>query len=257
MLVRDKDSQIFPPLTWDHGWSLSLQAARYGYASSPSEQFNSIDEYDTVEAVLYGPFPQHVDPRTMDLPKEVAAKFTVATADTPAIGHHLTKSDIEALKTAILAASLHPNHGVPTGRIGWPGKEVFHGCSLSAAQDIEENGILMDRSFKGYLGQAFYVTPSEELARDHYADFSEDEGAVIRFFIKEDARILDLRNLEDSLTWTNSGLPKDTGADNFAFKARQIGIDGVFDRSFDGVAIYNPNILEGYYLIPESKLGFR
>lgn len=245
MITRDKTTKLFPSLVWDHGWKLSLQADRSGYACSPTEAFDNIDDYDTVEAVLYGPFVQNVDPLTLELPAEVASKFSVVTSDGPAIGRFISKSDLEAIKTAIQMASFTPNAGVPQGAIGWPGRSVFHGCSEDSAKDIEDNGILMDRSTRGYFGQAFYVAEDEELAREHYANFAGDNGPVIEFFIKEGAQILDLRNEKDAAFWQDSGLPKQIFDPNFAFMARRKGIDGVYDRSFGGIAIYNASVLDG------------
>jgi hypothetical protein len=62
--------------------------------------------------------------------------------------------------------------------------------------------------------------------------------------IRAGARILDLRNAADAKNWTDSGLERRVGEDGFAALARRTGIDGVYDRSVGGLAIYNPSVLD-------------
>jgi len=122
---------------------------------------------------------------------------------------------------------------------------VYHGTSVEGARDIEENGIDMDKSTKGYFGTGFYVTPDKELARSNYASFSDDEGGVVlEFKIIKKGRVLDLRNEGDWIKWRDSGLDRLKGRDGFDKIAVKAGIDGLYDNSFGGYVIYNPGVLE-------------
>lgn len=104
----------------------------------------------------------------------------------------------------------------------------------------------MDASHKGYLGQGFYVAEEEALARSNYAEFSEEGGgSVLAMTISDTARVLDLRNEMDAKIWNESGLANRVWEDGFARSARLKGVDGVYDRSVGGLAIYNLSVLEG------------
>lgn len=61
--------------------------------------------------------------------------------------------------------------------------------------------------------------------------------------VEEGAKILDLRNAHDSEVYQASGLAQMLGRNDFALNARRKGIDGIYDRSVGGLAIYNPKIL--------------
>jgi hypothetical protein len=239
--------RLFPPQHWDTGWTLSLQADLAGYVCAPRLRLDRLEDYERVEAMITGPFPHPVDPGTLDLPEAVLARFTaLEPGGGPAIGQGLSWAEVDALRAALDRAGLNPNAGVPRGRIGWSGQEVYHGTDPGSAWDILENGVLMDASHKGYLGQAFYVAEEAGLARSNYAEASEDgEGVVLVATIREGARILDLRNAEDAKIWTRLGLAQRVGEDGFARIARRLGVDGVYDRSVGGLAIYDPNALEG------------
>ena len=244
--MTEAPGRLFPARTWDTGWSLSLQADAAGYACTPRRRLDRLEEYDGVEAMISGPFPQPVDPVTLGLPETVLAKFTrLEPGGGPALGLNLTREEVGALIAAIDRAALHPNAGVPSGRIGWAGRDVYHGTDAASARDILENGVLMDASHKGYLGQGFYVAEEAELARSNYAEAAEDgEGTVLVATIREGARILDLRHEADAKIWTRLGLSQRVGEDGFARLARRLGVDGVYDRSVGGLAIYNPDVLE-------------
>jgi len=259
MSTKRIDDRLFPSVTWDHGWSLSLQADRVGYQCSPAERFETLEEYTSVEGVIYGPFAGSVDPRTLDLPEHVANKFLPLEMASPSIGCNLTWDDVEEIKQAILRASLNPNAGIPRGVIGWAMAEVYHGTSADAAVDIVENGIDMTKSGGGYFGQGFYVAEEEALARSNYADFSGDEedGVVIKLEIKDGAQILDMRNAMDADFWVTSGLASSIGERDFAARAVRAGVDGLYDRSFGGLAIYNPEAVECLGLVPDSRPGFK
>lgn len=250
---EEAPGRLFPPLTWDNGWSLSLQADAAGYACTPRACLETLEAYEAVEGVIYGPFAQCVDPTMIGLPLRVEAKFTLLEDGfSPSIGQNLNRSDIEAITACLILAGMSPNAGVPRGIIGWVGRDIWHGTSKDAAEDILTHGIDMAASHLGYFGEAFYVADDRALAASNYAEFSDEDGpgSVLAMTIREGANILDLRNMRDFAAWNASGLPGRIGARGFARSARQAGIDGVYDRSVGGLAIYNPTILEGIRLDP-------
>lgn len=242
----EENGRLFPPMEWDHGWSLSIQADKHGYQCSPKRKLDALEEYDTVEVKIDGPHDTYVDPHTMQIPPYVLEKFPKLTVGNgPSIGANLTWDDVEAVKRAILLASLSPNDGVPNGTVGWASRDVFHGTSNESADDILNHGINPSAG-TGYFGRAFYVADDVELAISNYAEFSGDEdgGTVIATTIQEGAFILDLRNEADNQKWIESGLPSIIGRNDFDLQARKRGIDGVYDRSVGGLAIFNAAVLE-------------
>ena len=119
---------------------------------------------------------------------------------------------------------------------------VYHGTSKEGAQDIINNGIDMSKSDGGYFGKGFYTTPDPELAKSNYADFSGDEGGVIlELQISPEANILDLRDAEDFETW--KPFSKLIHRPDIHEILTSKGIDGLWDDSFDGVVIYNPDVI--------------
>lgn len=250
--MSEAPGRLFPERLWDSGWSLSLQADAAGYACSPRRRLERLEDYETVEAMIAGPFRQSVDPRALDLlPGPVLDKFTCpGPGNGPALGLDLTWDDVACLVKAIDRACLNPNAGIPPGNLGWAGLDVFHGTDQASAADILAHGVNLDASHKGYLGQGFYVAEDADYARSNYADFSGgDGGSVLVMTISESARIIDLRNAEDAKRWTALGLGKLVSADGFARIARLSGVDGCYDRSVGGLAIYNTSILEGVRLL--------
>jgi hypothetical protein len=245
--MSEAPGRLFPARTWDVGWTLSLQADAAGYACTPRRRLDRLEDYDTVEVMISGPFPQPVDVTTLGLPEHLVAKFILLTdAFSVPLGLNLTWEDISELHTAIDRACVTPNAGVPPGHIGWAGRDVYHGTDPDSAGDILTNGVNMDASHKGYLGQGFYVAEEEALARSNYAEFSEEGGgSVLAMTISDTARVLDLRNEMDAKIWNESGLANRVWEDGFARSARLKGVDGVYDRSVGGLAIYNLSVLEG------------
>lgn len=241
------EGRLFPAQSWQHGWHLSLQADASGYRCRPLKRLDRLEDYLTVEAVIRGPFPEPVDPSTLDLPAETADKFVPIETSQPSIGCNLTWTDVEAVRDAILRASLNPNAGIPRGSVGWSGRSVFHGTSLTAAEDIYGNGIDLGKSHGGYFGHAFYVADNIDLAISNYAEFAgEDEEPVVLEFVVEDAsKILDLRNGLDFDRYRGSPVPPLLGRQDLPAKAAWNGIDGVYDRSVGGLAIFRPEILSG------------
>lgn len=246
--MSEAPGRLFPPRARDTGWSLSLQADAAGYACAPRRRLDRLEDYAEVEVMISGPFRQPVDPSTLGLPEPVLRKFTpLEPGDVVSLGLNLTWEDVATVEAAIDLACQSPNAGVPPGVVGWAGREVYHGTDVASARDILENGINLDASHKGYMGQGFYVAEEEGLARSTYAEFADEEGAgsVLAMTISEGARILDLRNMVDAKIWTDSGLAARISEDGFARRARLAGVDGAYDRSVGGLAIYTPSVLEG------------
>jgi hypothetical protein len=133
---------------------------------------------------------------------------------------------------------------VPVG--DWEGRLVYHGCSQQAANSIMQ-GIEVPPT-GGYFGNAFYVADDAKLAKSNYADVADEEeggAAVLVFTINPGAHILDLRNEEDSEEWmrlTHHG--GDISMPDFHTRMVRQGVDGVYDRSVGGLAVYNPEILD-------------
>lgn len=241
--AKDAEGRLFPHEEFPNGWTLSLQADDLGYACSPKERLDVLEGYATVEARITGPFPHEVDPRTIGLPDEVADKFTDLYASGVSLGLDLTWEDVEILRKAILMTGMNPNAGIPKGIVGWSGRKVWHGASQADAEAIMQDGVDVSRSTGGYFGHAFYVADQEDLARSNYADFADDEGAVLEFFIEDGARILDMRNPEDAEAWSKSGLSEWMGNPLLPQKAKKLGIQGVYDRSVGGLAIFDVDAL--------------
>ena len=124
------------------------------------------------------------------------------------------------------------------------GKIFFHGTSKEGAEVIRSSGIDNEKSTKGYFGRGFYMAEEFGLAKSNYADFFEgkDEGVVLGFAIKSEAKILDLRIEEDFLIYNRiSKAGNIIGRDDFDQIMVANDIDGLYDRSFGGIVIYNPN----------------
>ncbi|MFW5847646.1 MAG: hypothetical protein ACOCVF_01840 [bacterium] len=122
-------------------------------------------------------------------------------------------------------------------------KTLYHGTDLKSALEIKQHGIDISKSEGGYFGWGFYTTPNYNLAKSNYSEFSGDEdgGVIMEFELLPNSNILDLRNAEDFETWkqyANQVYDK-----NLHKKLVNNGIDGLWDDSFDGVVIYNPNVL--------------
>ena len=247
---RTIEGRLFPPREWDTGWSLSLQADRVGYQCSPRLRLD-LEDYETVEGLIQGPFPGFVDVTTLGLPGPVLAKFALGDGNYPAIGCNLDLEDVAAIVDALNHASLNPNAGIPRGALSWPGREVWHGTDMGAATDILACGVRMEASGQGYFGRAFYVTDDRDIAIENYANFSgEEAGAVLRLIIADGANILDLRNPIDAKAWKS--VEREIGNPDFDRIARRAGIAGVYDRSMGGLAIYDPRMITPLEISPVS-----
>ena len=110
-----------------------------------------------------------------------------------------------------------------------------------------QDGIDNQKSSKGYYGRGFYCASDYELVRNNYADFGredDEESAVLAIQINPKAKILDMRNEKDWEKWQRSKLDKELWRDDLDKVAVSYGIDGLFDRSFGGVVIYNPRMVK-------------
>ena len=123
---------------------------------------------------------------------------------------------------------------------------LYHGTSKQGAQDIINNGIDISKSEGGYFGTGFYCATEFALAKSNYADFAYEEGlensGVVLEFKIIGGNVLDLRDEDDFETWKPYG--KLISQKNLYQTLVQRGIDGLYDNSFEGVVIYNPDILE-------------
>lgn len=124
---------------------------------------------------------------------------------------------------------------------------LYHGTDINSAINMRDHGIDVTKSTGGYFGVGFYTTPDLKLAKSNYADFAYEEeieapGAIVEVRVKPEANILDLRNSDD---W-DMYQPHARGVHdrNFYKKAISLGIDGLWDNSFEGVIIYNTDIIE-------------
>ena len=126
---------------------------------------------------------------------------------------------------------------------GWSGATVYHGTGRSHAGSIER-GVDIHKSL-GYFGYAFYVADDPNLAKSNYADFADDEPVILMFRISPSARIADTRE-ESSRYAAYSRISREgVGLSDPGMPARMVaaGVDGVYDRSMGGLAIYNPKVL--------------
>jgi len=129
-------------------------------------------------------------------------------------------------------------------QINWGGKILYHGTSKEGAANILAHGVDNTKSQKGYFGRGFYMAEDRALAQSNYADWADEEedGVVLAVQITPTARILDLRDERDSEIYVKiSQYGRLCGDDDFDRIMQRHGIDGLFDRSFGGVVIYNPN----------------
>ena len=124
---------------------------------------------------------------------------------------------------------------------------LYHGTDAQSAKDIEERGVDISKSHKGYFGAGFYLTPRPELAKSNYADFSgedPEDGAVLEFILDPRANVLDLDDPEDFQEYKNSGIERLRHRDDFPQIAISKGIHGVMDMgSMEGLVIYDPSVL--------------
>ena len=128
----------------------------------------------------------------------------------------------------------------------WRGTTVYHGTHSGAVESIAD-GLRVPET-GGYFGNAFYTAASNASAHMTWApDAVAEHGgepAVLAVKISPTANILDLRVEKDAAAWFAISKKKHMGATDWHDFMTSNGIDGVFDRSTMGVAIFNPSAIE-------------
>lgn len=121
--------------------------------------------------------------------------------------------------------------------------KLYHGTDIKSALNIQKNGVDISKGYGGYFGWGVYTTSNIDLAKSNYADFSGDEegGVVLELELLPTSNILDLRDFDDFELWKKYS--KKINDKNLYKELIKIGIDGLWDDSFDGVVIYNPKVL--------------
>ena len=139
----------------------------------------------------------------------------------------------------IVDALLSPEeHGT-----SWAGETVYHGTGRKHAGSIGQ-GVDIHKSL-GYFGYAFYVADDPKLAKSNYADFADDEPVILMFRIAPTARIADAREENELYAAFSRISQRGRGLSDPGMPAQMVaaGVDGIYDRSMGGLAIYNPKVL--------------
>ena len=143
------------------------------------------------------------------------------------------------LATRIVDALISPEEHGPE----WANEVVYHGTGRGHAGSIGQKLDILKGC--GYFGYAFYVADDPKLAKSNYADFADDEPVILMFRIAPTARIADMR-VEDerqAIFQRVSQQGRGLGDPNMPARMVAAGVDGVYDRSVGGLAIYNPKVL--------------
>ena len=222
---------------------LSVQAG-VGYACEPKVDLPYREDYQSFEVGIFVDRKEPLDIFTLGFPPLIECLFPDVLMGEPCIVGFMTPQTIDVISNALVIAAQNPNAGYPRGVYGWADRTVYHGTSKEFADDIMSEGIDIGRCTPGYFGQAFYVADDEALAKSNYADTADDEGAVLAVSIHRGARILDLRNAQDWTAWRASGLDRYMGRPGFHQLAVKAGVDGVYDRSMGGLAMFEPAFIE-------------
>lgn len=256
--TSDAPGQTIPHLLFDEVLGDFMLSIKGGprCLSFPKELCASLEDYAQLEVTISSDRPEGVALESMGFPDEIARLFDPrfgAEANGITAGF-VPRDRVPSVRQALLLALQNPNAGYPRGEIGWAKRTVFHNTSRAAAERIIAEGVKADLLTPGYFGTGFYVTPNAEYARSHYADSAEDEGAVIQCEIAAfPGMILDLRNPFDSETWLRADLDKSLGAEDFirqAFARHRIA--GIYDRSMEGLAIYDLSILRSFQIYSQE-----
>ena len=227
---------------------------------TPSEITKSISK-KTLKVVGPAEYISYVDGKATTYQKGFSAKSlkkfieeVLPEADVVANGLDIgpTHVVITKPKGAGIELDSDPEESIQYSKI--TSNTYYHGTSKAAATSILKDGIDQSKSEKGYFGRGFYAAYDKELAQSNYADFAEEEGLtdkggdIIEFSIPQTANILDLRNEKDFDTYSNlkyRGVPVTdlVGQDNFHEIMTEVGVDGLIDRSFEGIVIYNESVI--------------
>lgn len=115
-----------------------------------------------------------------------------------------------------------------------PGSFVIHGGAMDSVRDIKNNGIDHSKTYIGHLGKALYTTMNYQYAMSYAAG---DDAGVLLAQIKPTAKIVsdsspEFMKVQDFM-----------GREDFPEILKRNGIDGIFCRAMDAVAIHNPNAI--------------
>ncbi len=123
--------------------------------------------------------------------------------------------------------------------------KLYHGTSLIFAKQILKEGVKIEKSSGGYFGWGFYTTPDKELAISNYANFSDDEGAILEMEVKD--LFIDKLQADRWELWKKIS-PRVSEKD-FRFCAISNNFHAVYDNSFEGVVIYNAKIIKNIKIL--------
>lgn len=98
--------RLFPKEEFGNGWGLSAQADAAGYACRPAAKFETLEEYLSVEVVIYGP-QGLVYPLAIGLTPHIASAFEVTRdAETGeidyAIGAFISQDDLNIIRHRLI-----------------------------------------------------------------------------------------------------------------------------------------------------------
>jgi hypothetical protein len=233
--ARTLEGRLFPRMEFEGGWRLSLQADRDGYSCHPRARFGTLEEYERVEAAVFGPFPHPVDIRTLGVSEDIASRFQDIYSGAPCIGMNLGWDQVEELAKALSAAASRPEAGVPRGSAGWSGLDVFTVLPDGLASEVEEIGTAV-------LGRV----RRELIVHEKDARLAAEEagGTVVRVVVAEHPLVLDLRNDTDRDCWEM--VMKAPDPDEVIGR---LGIQGVYDPSAAVLDMFSPRMLQPHGFI--------
>lgn len=99
---RSIDERLFASMTFENGFSMSLQGDTHGYACHPRERLAKVSDYDSLEVVIYHDDVEAVDVRHLGLPPEIVEKFAEnEDISGPSIGCFVTPHEIAIISRVI------------------------------------------------------------------------------------------------------------------------------------------------------------
>lgn len=106
---RTLEDRLFPPFTFDNGWSLSAQADKAGYACAPRERLEHLEDYDSLECVIYGPDEDPIDISGLKISSAIRDKFSPSCDGGVFVGAFLTLAEVSELRSAINEIEISDN----------------------------------------------------------------------------------------------------------------------------------------------------
>lgn len=110
-MTTQRVGHLFPAFEFENGWRVSAQADVSGYQCSPRERLDVLEEYETVEVVIYGPSGHAVDGYAAGLPVYLAKKFSLSESNYA--GAHITMVELSILLGIVRSRA--PNSALPPG----------------------------------------------------------------------------------------------------------------------------------------------